>query len=175
MAVFQVDKNFEVVINRDAVKLVPELKSLNDSELRYVILVADYVDGPLRKKPLDERRLMARKIVFKDANKDPETEKIKLALEAYKGLVFDIRRETIDIYKQKVKALQKDSIAPDVSMASLKTIDSSITFLQNRISSMEHDLDIEESDNIRIKGNKKLSYVEVWQRRQREFHEFKKG
>lgn len=173
MSVFKVDKDFAVVVNRDAVKLVPELKSLTDVELRYVILVADYVDGPLRKKPLEERRLMARKIVYKDTNKDPETAKMKLALEAYKGLVFDIRRETIDIYKQKVRALQKESLAPDASFARMKELDSTINFLQARISSMEHELDIEESEEINLKGKKKLSFVEIWQRRQKEHHKFK--
>lgn len=173
MSVFKVDKNFEIVLNPDAVKLVPELKGLSDPELRYVILVADYADGPLRKRPLEERRLMARKMVYKDVAKDPETPKLKIALEGYKGLVFDIRRETIDIYKQKIKALQKETLAPDVSFARMKELDSTINFLQTRVTAMEHELDIEESEEINLKGKKKLSYIEIWQRRQREHHEFK--
>jgi len=156
MAVFQMDKNFEVILNPDAVKLVPELSNLNNDELRYVILVVDYVDGPYRKKPISERRLMARKNVYGDSKKNPETEKIQLAMDVYKSLVFDIRRETIDIYIEKIRKLQKESIAPDTTFSRMKEIDSTINFMQDRVSSMQHELDIEEGDNIQLKGQKKL-------------------
>lgn len=175
MAVFQMDKNFEVILNPDAVKLVPELSTLNDEQLRYVILVVDYVDGPFRKKPLDERRRMARKTVYHDSKSVPESQKMRRAMESYKSLVFDIRRETVDIYKAKIIKLQKETIAPDTTFARMKEIDSTITFMTDRLTTIEHDLDIEEGDDIKLKGKKVLSYLEVWQRRQREYAEYQKS
>lgn len=175
MAVFKMDKNFEIVLNPEAVKLVPELKSLSPDELRYVILVADYVDGPFRKKPLEERKAMARKTVYGDSKKNPETERLRYGMEAYRSLVFDIRRETVDIYKGKISKLQKETIAPDTTFGRMKEIDSTITFLQDRVTAIEHDLDIEEGDNVELKGQKKLSYLEEWQRRQREYAEYQKS
>lgn len=175
MSVFAINRNFEILLNPDAVKLVPELTSLTDKELRYVILVVDYVDSPYRKKPFEERRLMAQKVVFGKINQSPEPKKIQLAMDSYKSLIFDIRRETIDIYKGKIIKLQKETIAPDVSFSRMKEIDSTISFLQDRVATIEHDLDIEESEEIQLKGQKKLSYIEVWQRKQKEYREYKKS
>jgi hypothetical protein len=174
MAVFKMDKSFDVVLNKDAVKLVPELTGLSKDQLKYVILVADYVDSPLRKRPLEERKAMAARMVYGDG-KNIETDKIKLAIESYRSLVFDIRRETIDIFKQKIKVLQKEVIMPDISFSRMKEIDQTITFMQDRVASIEHQLDIEEGEEIEIKGGKVLSYLEKWQRSQREYNKFKKS
>lgn len=173
MAVFKIDKNFEIVLNIEAVKLVPELSSLDQDELIYVILVADYVDGPYRKKPIEERKLMALKRVF---GKNPPVlseKKIGIAIEAYKSLVFDIRRETLDIYNSKIKTLQKESLQQDISFSRMKEIDSAMSFMIDRINSINHELDIEEGEEIELKGKKKLSYIEMWQRNQRNYREYK--
>lgn len=173
MGVFKVDKNFDAVLNPDAVKLVPELKGLNQDELRYVILVVDYVDGPFRKKPLDERKLLAKKKVFGSTDINPETPKVLIGMDAYKSLIFDIRRETCDIYKMRIKGLQKETIQETTTFTRLKELDSTISFLTDRIKSIEHELDIEEDEEIELKGKKKLSYLEIWQRNQKDYKEFK--
>ena len=83
MSVFKVDRNFKVIINLEAARLVPELQSLSQDQLRYVILVVDYVDGPFRKKPPDERRILASRKVFGKDKMMQESEKVKNAMEAY--------------------------------------------------------------------------------------------
>lgn len=173
MSVFKIDKNFETVLNPDAIKLVPELSALTQDELMYVILVADYADGPYRKKPLEERMLMARKRVYGKDDKKLNSQKISLAIEAYKSLVFDIRRETIDIYNGKIRMLQKETLQQNTTFARMKEIDSTISFMMDRISNINHDLDIEEGEEIELKGKKKLSYLEQWQRNQKLYHEYK--
>jgi len=175
MAVFKVDKNFDAVLNMDAVKLVPELKGLDQDELRYVIMVIDYVDGPFRKKPLEERRLLARKKVYGSSDKNPETPNVLIGMDAYKSLVFDIRRETVDIYKSRIKGLQKKTIQETTTFTRLKELDSTMTFLMERIKTIEHELDIEEDEEIELKGKKKLSYLELWQRNQKDYREFKQS
>jgi len=175
MSVFKVDKNFDAVLNIDAVKLVPELKGLSQDELRYVIMVIDYVDGPFRKKPLDERKLLAKKKVFGSTDVKPETPNVLIGMDAYKSLIFDIRRETVDIYKQRIKALQKETIQETTSFTRLKELDSTMTFLMDRIKSIEHELDIEEDEEIELKGKKKLSYLEIWQRNQKDYKEYKES
>lgn len=172
MSVFKMDKNFEVVLNKDAVKLVPELSTLTQDELKYVILVADYVDGPYRKKPIDERRLMAKKNVYGAKKTNAEPPKIKNALAGYKSLVFDIRRETIDVYKQKIKRAHKDSLAENTTTNELKAIDTSISFLTSRIESIQKDLDLEEMANLELKAGRQLSQIEIWQRNQKAHKEF---
>lgn len=173
MSVFKVDKDFNVIVNIDAVKLVPELSNLSQEELRYVIMVVDYVDGPFRKKPLEERKLLAKKKIFGDIKHNPEIPKVQIAMDAYKSLVFDIRRETIDIYTGKIKELQKESITKDITFQKMKEIDTSIGFMTERISKINKELDIDESEEIEVKGKKRLSYIEIWQRNQREYGEYK--
>ena len=175
MAVFKMNRNFEIILNPDAVKLVPELTGISNDQLRYVILVTDYVDGPYRKKPKDERRNMAKKLIWGDSRKMVETERIRNAMSGYKSLIFDIRRETIEIYHEKIKVLQKESLMPDLPFARLKEIDMQITFLQDRVVIISHDLDIEESESIELKGKKSLSYLEVWQRNQREWRKYQES
>ena len=175
MSVFKIDKNFEIILNLDAVKLVPELKGLDQDELRYVILVIDYVDGPFRKKPLEERRLLAKKKVYGSTDVSPETPNVLIGMDAYKSLIFDIRRETVDIYKARIKGLQKETIQESTTFARLKELDSTMTFLMERIKTIEHELDIEEDEEIELKGKKKLSYLELWQRNQKDYREFKQS
>ncbi len=172
MAVFKMDRNFEIILNPEAIKLVPELIGLNQDQLRYIVLVTDYVDGPYRKKPKDERRNMAKKVIYGDIKKMVETEKIRNAMKGYRSLVFDIRRETIEIYTDKVRKLQTESLMPDLSFSRMKDIDNQITFLQDRIVSINYDLDVEEGENIEIKGKKVLSYLEQWQRNRREWRKY---
>jgi hypothetical protein len=175
MTVFQIDREFKVILNPLAIKLVPELSSLTEEEVLYVILVMDYIDSPYRKKPYEERQLMARKKVFGDSKHNPETKRVLKGMEGYKGLVFDIRRETIDIYKTKILKLHKESLLENTSFVRMKEIDATMSFMQKKIDEYEHDIDIDEKDSIELKGKKQLSQIEVWQRKQKAFNEYQKN
>lgn len=173
MPVFQVDRNFKVIVNPEAAKLVPELQSLTEDELRYVILVADYVDGPLRKQPIEERCLIASRIVYGKDARIKENEKIKNAIDLYKGLIFDVRRETVDLLKSKVERLHRELMRDKISSREIQEVDKSISFLEKRITSIEHDLDIDEQEKIELRGSRSLSMIETWQRNQKKQQEFK--
>ena len=173
MPVFQVDRNYKIMVNPEAARLVPELQSLSMDQLWYVILVADYVDGPFRKKPLEERRILAARKIFGKDKKMQESEKVKNAMEAYTGLVFDIRRETVDALKTKVISLHKELLQPSATAKTIEQIDKSITFLEKRITSIERDLDIEEQEHIELKAGRQLSMIEKWQRNQKRHVDFK--
>jgi len=173
MPVFKIDRNWKIIVDPDATKLVPELRSLSQDQLWYVILVTDYVDGPFRKKPPEERRILAIRKIFGKDTEMKESPKVKNAMEAYRGLVFDIRRETVDAFKTKVQKLHKELMEDSLTARRLTEIDKSITFLEARISSIERDLDIEEQESIELKAGRKLSYLEVWQRKQKQHQEYK--
>lgn len=160
------------MLNPEAAKLVPELQSLTEDQLWYIILVVDYVDGPYRRHPLSERKVMAARTIFKkDSVK--ESPKVLNAMDAYKGLVFDIRRETVDALKAKVMKLHKELLKDSTTPSALQGIDKSITFLEKRIDSIERDLDMQEKETIELKAGRKLSMLEEWQRRQMKHHEYK--
>lgn len=174
MSLFKVGPKFDVVLNPDAVKLCDALRKVSKKELLYIILAYDNTDGPFRLQPIDERKSLAKKKVFGGMVLDPETAGVKAAIEEYKALIFDVRRETIDSYKKKIVKLQKESLNDDISYSKLKEIDAAIKFLQGRIEELEAEVSYEEKVEFTVKGDKKLSFVEKWQlniKRKKE-HEF---
>lgn len=175
MSVFKVNNNYTVVINIEAAKLVPELSSLSQDELLYIILAIDNVDGPFRKLPPDERSLLSKRRVFKELVINLETPRIRLAADGYKSLIFDIRRETVDVFKTKVLRYQKDLLVMDQSFTKVKEQEQAISFLVQRITDIEYGLDVEEKEEFELKGKKSLSQVEVWQRNQRKYKEYKES
>ncbi len=104
---------------------------------------------------------------------EPETNKVKKAINEYKSLIFDVRRETVDNYKKKISRLQKDSLMEEVSVAKLKEIDAAISFLQKKITEIESEIFTEEKYDAYIKGDKKLSMIEKWQMNIRKYNEHK--
>lgn len=172
--VFQIDRNFEIIINPDAVKLVPELAMISKDELRYVILVTDYVSSPYRLKPLDERKMLAIKKIWKGQRKvnDIESPKVKICMNEYEGLVFDIRRKTIDIYKKKITDLHIMTLSSELTLMKLKDYSGQIDFLQAKILVLEREINSDEENMVELKGGKALSAVELWQRRMKDFKKF---
>jgi hypothetical protein len=116
---------------------------------------------------------MARKRVYGKNDVKLNDKKIAMAVDAYKSLVFDIRRETIDIYNSKIRTLQKETLQQNTTFSRMKEIDSTISFMMDRISNINHELDIEDGEEIELKGKKKMSYLEIWQRNQKMYHEYK--
>ena len=57
----------------------------------------------------------------------------------------------------------------------MKEIDSTINFMMERIARINHDINIEEGEEIELRGKKKLSYLEIWQRNQKAYREFKEA
>lgn len=171
--IFKVDKNFKTILNPEAVKLVPELVGLSEKELLFIILVEDYSDSPFRKKPFEERWSLAIKRVFGDEPVNLETNNIKLARDAYKSLVFDIRRETLDVYKKKVALYHKEALAANIEFKRIKELDQAIQYLEDRIQAIEVSLAADDITNIKLKGDRELSYIEIWQKRQMEYRKFK--
>jgi len=175
MAIFKVDRNFTIILNPEAVKLCPELSVLTQDELLFVILVEDYEDSPFRNKPAEERWSMAIKKVFGNKEINLETQKIKTARKVYKSLVFDIRRETLDVYRKKIALYHKELLAENIEFKRMKELDTTIQYLEDRINSMEVSLKADESVNLRLKGDRQLSYIEIWQQRQKEFRKYNQG
>ena len=173
MSVFKINHEHDTILNPDAAKLCEHLQKVSKKELLYIILAYDHTDGPFRLKGPDERKNLAKKRVYKTMDTEPETPEVVLAIEEYKSLIFDVRKETVDNYKKKILRLQKDSLMEEVSVAKLKEIDTAINFLQTRITEIESEIFTEEKYDAYIKGDKKLSMIEKWQMNIRKYNEHK--
>jgi hypothetical protein len=171
--IFKVDKTYTVLLNPEAVKLIPEFAVLTQQELLFIILVEDYCDSPFRKKPYEERWSLAVKRVFGDNPINLETNKIKVARDLYRSLVFDIRRETLDVYKRKAEMYHKQMLSSDIEFKKIKELDQAVQYLEDRIQSIEASLAADDITNVKLKGDRQLSYIEIWQKRQQEYRKFK--
>ena len=60
----------------------------------------------------------------------------------------------------------------DIAERQIKDIDQSISFLQKRIDDIEKDIEAQEDLELTIKGKKKLSFIEIWQRNMQKHKEF---
>src|SRR4051812_42261866 len=100
---FQLNQKGDAVLHPEAVQLIPELKKLQKKELLFIILAYDYY-SPLHQMPEEERiRKAGRKAFGIDEYKIAEApENIKKAIEMYRSLQYDTRREMILSYQAKL-------------------------------------------------------------------------
>ena len=146
---FPVDKTLNAMLP-EAVKLVPGLASLSQSELRYVIAVADNMYGPYRLLPEEDRKEMARKNYWKGKSSPFNDQKIIAAINDYQSLIFDPRRERKEVYVRKIRQLEKQIMHDDIKFKDIEGINKAIDFLQKSIDKLNKELSMDE-ENIIIK------------------------
>jgi hypothetical protein len=157
-------------LHPDAVRLTEYLKDLGQKQLQYVILVYDLDDSPLRKKPLEERRIFAKRKLGINEERDYENlDTMKKAIEEYQALNFNLRRTMKDSYLTKIMQLQRAIMIED-DPTRIKQFTSSIDILENKVHEME--LALEEEEKIELRGKKSLSFLELYKRNQREHRKF---
>lgn len=172
MTPFAISLDGTVVLNKDAVKLVPELRSLSNDELLFVICVEDYVNSPYRARPYEDRkRLSLVRFFGKEDFAVPK--KVLMAMDLYKGLIFDIKRETAEILKQRVIDLNL-SLFKESDPLKIKKILDSVDMLESRINNIE--ISVMQSERvIDVKAGKRLSFIEQWQLNQKEKRKFEES
>lgn len=171
--IFRFDKA-EILIDEDAVMLCPILSQLNQKELKYVILVEDYVKSPLRRKPKNERMFSASLIVFGKEDYLPN-EIVKKAMEEYKSLLFDSRRETIDALNNKINRINMEIESPELTSIQFTNMLKALNLAQLRIDQLTIEIERDdEMEQLKLRGGKKLSFLEMYQRNRREYERSRK-
>lgn len=163
--VFTIKKNGDAILHPDAIKLAPELAYLTKEEVLAIILAYDYY-SQYRQHPEDERERRARAQVFGQDNEEFfRLPKIKKAVELYKSLQFDPRRNQIMTYKDKLREL--DTVLTALNEDDLKKISEVIKSqkeLRKAISEIEIEINQEEEDNfVETEDKTKLSFLEKLQ------------
>lgn len=160
---FKFDKKSLLLLEDDAYKLVPDLRDLSIPALTFLVLYCDY-DSPFHQFPEEERLLKAKRQVYGDDGGDVEKlENMVRAIESYRGLQYDSRRETIIKYQKKIGVLG-DQLLHTTDFKDIKVIDDAIDRLMDRCVKIQKDIDSDESiSNIQLKGGGKLSFLEKWQ------------
>lgn len=169
MSIFLFDKKERCVVNPDALKLTTYLKKISKDEFYYIVLAYDY-ESPYHQLPEDDRKLKARRQVFKSGGGDDiETGNKNLieAVQEYKSLQYDPQREILNNYIKRIKALNNDFLQ-ETNMDKLVKLDKTIALIQKRAEDIQQKIN-KSLANIEVKGKRKLNYIELWQVNQVEF------
>lgn len=160
---FDIDEQNNVVLHKQCYRLCPELEAIDENELIYIIKAYDY-NSPYRQFPVEQRKRKALVDVYgtmspKDNPEDKNT--VVAAMNAYKGLQYDVRRDLIQGYTTKIAHLQ-DLLMDENGASLIKSFSESIERLEKQITKMDEEIknDIASSD---IKGGGELSFLESMQ------------
>lgn len=167
--IFKLDFRKRVILNRECTSLCPELRKITEKDLVAIILAYDY-HSPFHQFPLEERLRKAKRHVYGDDNINFEEKKIiSKAIELYKSLQYDYKRELIETYRSKIFTLQGD-LEDTIDNKELGLILDSITKLSVSIERMQKEIE-KEDDYLEIKGGTKLSLLEKLQQNRELFYQ----
>jgi len=117
--------------------------------------------------------MKAEREVFGSNTKDYENDhpKIKEAIDEYKSLQYDQRRDLISVFQDKIDILQGQIAAAEG--LKMKQIIDNINLVNLTIEKMQKEIDRDE-EVAQLKGGGKLSRIEEWQKNQVEYTRKKK-
>ena len=154
----------------EAIELIPQLNHLGESELRYVIMAYDYVDGPYRRKPTQERINLALQTLWHGAKKqsDIEDEEVINAITFYKSLIYDANKYIRDGMIEKKHRLRQqildyDPLSDGNSSAGLKTLMDSMKYITTNLEDLDQEIR-NEDDRMQLKGDRTESRIEIMKR-----------
>lgn len=171
--IFRIKQDNSVIIEENALLLIPEMAKLNDKEVKYIVLVYDWYDSPLRKMPLERRKQMAKRRIWGNITKDVEaSEKMIRAAKAYQSICYDPVRASADAFKIKINFLNRQLVKEDLGFKDAQEYVKQLEFFEKKLFDLEDEIKRDES-LVEVKGKLTLSKLEQWQRSQQEFERMK--
>lgn len=160
---FNLNKKGNAILNKDALKLCPELEYLTDEEILFIILAYDY-SSPYRQLPEGDRIRRAIHHSYGNMESNPlDREVVKIGIERYRSLQYDPKRELIRTYKKKLNTL--DRALEQAEQASvMKNIISTQKEIIKSIDALEDEISKNEQEEAQIEGGLKNSYLEKMMR-----------
>jgi len=167
---FYIDHKNNKVLHGDVVKLSPELALLSSEEVLFIILAYDY-NSIYRQFPEKQRVSKAIWHVYNDnvpnlLNEEKRPQRIKSAIEAYKGLQYNRNIELVEMYNRKIDELLK-LLEAETSTTGIKNNMDSIDKFRKAIRSIESEIVEEKLMDGELKGNAQLSWLEKLQANQK--------
>lgn len=166
-----IDGKKNIVLRPACIQLYPELATLDELELVFLVKAFDYHYKPLRRyNEMDRvRRAMLDtwgdnkpRLIEDIESKDP-SRRINICINAYKALQYNPKIEQAEAYQRKINELQ-EKLADADGPTEIKNILSSQELLRKQISSLENEILEDVISEGQLKGDQELSYLEVLQR-----------
>lgn len=160
---FNLNKKGNILINKHAVQLCPELAYLTEEEMLFVVLSQDY-SSPYKQLPENDRIRRSIHHAFGTTDAKPlEKEIIKIAIDRYRSLQYDPKRELIRTYKKKLNMLGR-ALEDEEQASAIKNIISTQKEIVKSIDALEEEISKNEQEEAQIEGGLKNSYLEKMMR-----------
>jgi len=151
------------LLHPDAVKLFPGFNVLSHDEILFIVLAYDYC-SPYSAFVEDDRLRRASLHVWADNRLDLlQKQKIKNAIEAYKGLQYNPKIELSKSYQKKINELNDAMVSMSAPDAIKKTIES-INLLRKSIRELEQEVLAVYEEEGRMVGGGERSFLETMQK-----------
>lgn len=156
---FSIDAKNNLVLHPEVVKICPSFRALEEKEILYVVLYADY-SSIYKQHPDNERKRKAMWHAFDEDKADLiNTDRIKSAVEDYISLQYNPKIETARVYQQKIDDLLL-SLKDETSSLAIRKTDEAIEALQKRIDKMNKEVLEDTIDEGVLKGGRSKSFLE---------------
>lgn len=164
------DSSYKVILNPEVSMFTEHLGKLSEADLKFVIFMCDYNDSPFWQLPTEVRMKKAKAKAYDSEPSTADQHTLEAAMDEYRSLIWDDVEEHRMMLTDKINQLTK--------MLRNETVDSKIKSLLNSIKLLKEEQHTvgkelqQKSDVMVIKGNRKLSNIEQWQRNQKKKREY---
>lgn len=166
---FRVNKDNQIIIHTQAIKLCPLLRKVSKEDLAYIVMAYDY-RSPFHQLPTEDRYRRASDRAYGTIDKVEEANtKLSRHIEEYMSLQYDERRETLRSYQDKLKLLRMH-LQNETSSREMKNLDETIMRFMERCEEIQKIID--QDDNIQqLIGGGNATFLERWQKNMRKYKE----
>ena len=165
-SIIRLDARGNIIIEPAAAKLVPLLATLDEKQIRYLVLAHDTSNTVFKQQSRKEWRTLACEQVYGHRNPDKAESlaPIPKILDIFKALVYDEEREKKTKITTRKRELE-DKLFTVEGTAAMKPILESITMLDKMLIDIEAKIAYSDEEVILANKNGKLSMIEKWQRK----------
>lgn len=155
---FYIDEKKNTVLHPEAVKLHPVLSTLTEEEILFIVLAYDYC-SPYAHFSEDDRLRRASLQVWSDNRLDIlQKQKIRSAIDIYKGLQYNPKIELIKAYQDKINSLNNQLATLSDAAGIEKTLKSQV-LLRKSIKELEQEVLEAYIDEGKIVGGGKRTFL----------------
>lgn len=166
-----IDPSKNIVLRPACLQLYPELSTLDELEVVFLVKAFDYHYKPLRRYNEQDRVRRAmldtwhdnKPKLLEDIESGDPYRRINVCIRAYKALQYNPKIELAESYQSKINSLQ-ENLATEEGPTAIKNILGSISELRKQILALESEITDDIISEGQLKGDQELSYLEILQR-----------
>jgi hypothetical protein len=158
---FKIDAQSGLLLHPEVIPLTEHLKKLDRKAIVFIVLAYDY-ESPYKQFPEQERIKKAKLRIYGSTVVNFDNEKlVEAGIEEYRSLQYNVYHEAIRTYTQKIENINI-LIGNEIDPNKLQNYMNAQDKLEERIDKTWERLNKSEEE-MRMKGDAKLSLIEKWQ------------